>query len=161
MPSGVFDLTINTVALEVGVLFGSIGVRDLLKVGTIPSGSGVENVFVIGVEVVGRTFVMALNDVDVDELGVVFGGLGRAFVVSAVDVRGVAVVVRVPREASGGGAGVEDAGKGGDGGAAHLGRGLEDGKEVKVESVDEVDHLVSQKRWLYMLFYHHLIDCFP
>ena len=89
MPRRIFDLAIDTVTLKVRVLLSSNSVRNLLEVAAVPTGGGVKDVFV-GVEVVGCTFVVALNDVDKDKLSVF--GLRWAFVVLGVDVGGVAVV---------------------------------------------------------------------
>ena len=117
VPRGVFDLAVDTVTLKVSILLGSDRVRDLLVVGTVPTGGRVEDVFV-GVKVVGSTLVVALDDVDVDELGVF--GLRGTLIVLAVNVRGVAVVVGIPRKTSRGNTRIEDAWERRNGARVHL-----------------------------------------
>lgn len=89
VPRRVLDLAIDTVALKICILLGSNAVRDLLEVRAVPTGGGIKDVFV-GVEVVRCALVVALDDVDKDELGIF--GLRWALVVLGVDVGGVAVV---------------------------------------------------------------------
>ena len=89
MPERIFDLTIDCMSLNVGVVLSTDRVGNLVVIATIPAGSRVEDVFV-RVQVVWCTFVMALDDGEEDKLGIL--SLSRTLVVFGANVRCVAVV---------------------------------------------------------------------